>query len=217
MKTKLCIFDLDGTLTDSLRDLADSMNYAIQKHGFAPRPTGEYRYMVGNGISVLADRAAGLDKNSNPDVKRKILEDFGEYYELHKLDNTRPFDGMSELIRKLKELGIKLAVNSNKNDNFTYDIVTTLFGKDCFSDIRGKRDGVNAKPDPSAALSIIENAGVKKEECIYIGDSNVDIRTAKNAGIKSIGVCWGFRTKEELMQEGADYIAEIPEDILKFI
>lgn len=217
MKIKLCIFDLDGTLVNSLADISASMNYAIQKNGFAPQPVEKYRYMVGNGISVLADRAAGLDENSNSDVKRKILEDFGEYYELHKLDNTRPFNGIRELIGKLRELGIKLAVNTNKNDNFACDIVTTLFGKNCFSDIRGKRDGINTKPDPTAAFSIMENIGVTKEESIYIGDSNVDIQTAKNAGIRSIGVCWGFRTKEELMQEGADYIAEIPEDILKFI
>ncbi len=217
MKTKLCIFDLDGTLTDSLYDLGASMNYAIGKYGFPPRSAEEYRRMVGNGVSVLADRAAGLDANSDPDLKKAILEVFYDYYEIHKLDHTRPYDGIAETVEELGRRGIMLAVNSNKNDNFTYDIVTSLFGKDRFFDIRGKREGVGTKPDPAAALSIIENAGVSKEESVYIGDSNVDMQTAKNAGIKSIGVSWGFRTVEELRREGADNIAVKPADIIKFI
>ncbi len=213
---KLCIFDLDGTLINSLYDLADAMNYALKKHGFREHETEKYRFMVGSGISTLADRAMVIPKGlASPEKKQEILADFNEYYNAHCMDKTLPYDGIVEMLDSLDKKNIMYAVMSNKPDNFSNIIVKTLFPNNKFTSVWGKRDNYERKPDPRAVWALIDEAGVKREECLYIGDSDVDIYTAKNAGLKCCGVSWGFRPKSELISAGAEYIAECPDDILK--
>jgi len=217
MKTKLCIFDLDGTLVNSLYDLADAMNYSLKKNGLPTHERDKYRYMVGNGITVLADRAMVVPDNTDPALKEKVLADFNSYYRPHCMDCTRPYNGIPELLDELDKMGIAYSVLSNKPDHFTNLIVSTLFKGRKFAVIRGTREGCPRKPEPDAALEIIKEVGVNSEEVLYIGDTNVDMKTAENAGLKKIGVSWGFRPVSELIEAKADYIVDTPSDILQII
>ncbi len=215
MMKRLCIFDLDGTLINSLYDLADAMNYALKKHGFEPHDREKYRFFVGSGISTLADRAMIIPKGSaTPEQKAEVLKDFNKYYTAHCMDSTRPYPGIVEILGELDRRNIKYAIMSNKPDNFSKEIAETLFPKNKFASIWGKRDGFERKPDPKAVLALIEEVGVTPDECLYIGDSDVDVYTAKNANLKFCGVSWGFRPKQELLDAGAVFIAETAEEIL---
>ena len=151
--TKLCIFDLDGTLINSLSDLAGAMNHALEKNGFAPHETEKYRMMVGSGAAVLAERAMNTD-SPDEDTKQRILSDFSEYYRSHCLDNTLPYDNINELLDTLDEKGILYAVNSNKPDKFSNYIVNSLFPEKHFSCVIGKRDGFERKPAPDGIREI---------------------------------------------------------------
>lgn len=213
--TKLCIFDLDGTLIDSLYDLADAMNYALRNNGFPTHERDKYRYMVGNGISILADRAMVVPEGTDSEQKNIILADFNSYYNVHFVDFTRPYDGIPELLDKLDEMNILYAVLSNKPDNFTNAIISKLFPERKFAAVWGKRDDFPRKPDPCSVNALIREVGVKPEECLYIGDSNVDMQTAANAFLRNVGVSWGFRPVHELIASGANFIANVPADILK--
>lgn len=211
---KLFIFDLDGTLVNSLEDLADATNYALKKHGYATHELSKYRYFVGDGVLKLIERAI-LEDGNKSDKVMQLIEEFNFYYEKHFSDKTRPYDGITELIKELKEKGIKVAVASNKPDDFTKKIVKTFFG-DNFDIVRGQIEGVPKKPDSSIAINIMHELNVSKEETVFVGDTNIDIRTARNAGTKSVGCLWGFRDYKELAEAGADNIAEKPADILTF-
>ncbi len=213
---KLCIFDLDGTLINSLYDLAAAMNYALEHNGFHKHDPEKYRLMVGSGVSVLADRAMNINI---PDEIRKqaVLSDFAGYYNDHCIDLTKPYDGVEALLDRLDQKNILYAVNSNKPDNFANYIVSQLFPDRRFSLVLGKREGFERKPSPDGVFTILKETGISTDECIYIGDSNVDVYTAANAGIKFCGVSWGFRAVEELTQAGAGYIAQTPEDIFSYI
>lgn len=213
--TKLCIFDLDGTLVNSLYDLADAMNYALEKNGFQPHDREKYRFFVGNGISSLADKAMIIPKGmATPEQKTQVLADFNEYYDNHCMDKTKPYPGIKELLDELDKRNIKYAVMSNKPDNFAKIIVKALFPDNEFVTIWGKRDNFERKPSPQAVLALIDEVGISKDECLYIGDSDVDIYTAKNAELKCCGVSWGFRPKQELIDAGAEFIADTAEEIL---
>lgn len=212
---KLCVFDLDGTLINSLYDLADSMNYALEKNGFKPHEREKYRFMVGSGISTLADRAMVIPKGMATDEqKSRVLADFNLYYTEHNMDKTAPYDGIFQLLTRLDELSVKYCVMSNKPDNFANVIVKKLFPNHRFASVWGKRDNFERKPCPDALLAMLSELGIDKNDCLYIGDSDVDIYTAKNAGIESCGVSWGFRPESELTSAGADFIAHKPDDIL---
>ena len=206
--TKLCIFDLDGTLINSLYDLADAMNYALKKNGFETHDREKYRYMVGNGISVLADRAMVVPEGTDSDIKNRILADFSEYYNEHNTDLTVPYDGIPEMLDELEKRNIRFCVLSNKPDIFTKQIVNDLFPGKQFVEVMGK-------PDPTSVFAILKELDVKAEDCLYIGDSNIDMQTAANAGITSIGVSWGFRPVSELKESGAAFIANKPQDIVE--
>ena len=214
---KLCIFDLDGTLVNSLKDLAEAMNHAIGICGFPPHPVEEYRRMVGSGVSVLADRAAGGSEKLTAEMRETVLAEFAAYYSAHCLDNTLPYEGIPEMLDSLGSSGILYAVNSNKNDSFSKTIVNSLFPKHSFAEIWGKRDGCGRKPSPDGVNGIISLLGVERNEVIYIGDSDVDVLTAGNAGIRFCGVSWGFRGTQELLSAGAVFVAETPDDILKAV
>ena len=214
---QLCIFDLDGTLLNSLQDLANAMNYALMQNGFPPHPAERYRQLVGDGVAVLADRAVGGAENYTPAVKEKLLSEFRTYYAAHCMDNTVPYDGIIPLLHDLKQRGILCTVNSNKPDDFTKKLVTALLPSELFAEIRGKREDCERKPSPMGTNAIMQQLGCTPEHTLYIGDSNVDARTAKNAHLTFCGVRWGFRSPEELLAEGAAHIASTPADILSYL
>ena len=215
---KLCIFDLDGTLINSIYDLADSMNYALKKYGFHTHETEKYKKIVGSGISVLADRAMVIPVGSaDPDMKKALLADYNEYYNIHCMDKTRPYEHIKDLHDELDKRNIMYSVMSNKPDIFSKKIVETLFPENKFASIWGKRDGFERKPSPQSVWALIDELNVKRDECLYIGDSDVDAQTAQNAGLKFCGVEWGFRSIEELQNAGAELIVKTPLDILTVI
>ncbi|MBQ8966973.1 HAD family hydrolase [Ruminococcus sp.] len=210
---KLYIFDLDGTLVDSLYDLADAVNTVLKAHGFDGHEYEKYKYFVGNGTLKLIERALPEDSRS-PEMINSLHAEFTVQYEAHLADKTKAYAGIKELISALKSRRAKLAVASNKPDKFTKIIVEQTFGKGTFDVVLGKREGVPTKPAPQIMEDILKAAGVKAEDSIHSGDSNVDVATAHNAGIACIGCTWGFRTEEELAEAGADMTAHRPEDIL---
>jgi phosphoglycolate phosphatase len=208
---KLVIFDLDGTLVNSLEDLGNACNSALEKFGYPVHPMESFRYFVGDGVPMLIRRALPESERTEENIQR-VKEVFDGIYGKNYSVCTRPYEGIVELLQKLKEAGILIAVASNKPDNFTQTIVSAMFG-DTFSYVSGKKDGFEKKPNPQIALHIMEKLGVSPKETLFAGDSSVDMQTALNAGCDSIGCVWGFRTLKELEDSGAAYIAYKPEDI----
>ena len=214
MKYKAVIFDLDGTLLNTLSDLADSANHVLSELSLPTHDYESYKYFVGNGIPKLIERCLPADRQ---ELHSKALSMFSEYYALHSKDKTAPYDDIKELLNTLCRKGLKLGVITNKAHGIAVKVVEEYFGRDIFGRIRGLDDSIKAKPDPSGALSVMESLGVTPSDVLYIGDSGVDMQTAKNAGFTPLGVLWGFRKKDELIENGAKYIAQKPPDILKFI
>ncbi len=212
---KAVLFDLDGTLVNSLYDLADSTNYALQHFGFPVQETEKYKYFVGDGMPKLIERALPENARNKATIK-SVLDCFMAYYREHYLDKTVAYDGIAEVVSNLRKQGIKVAVISNKADEMAKIVTNKLFG-DVFSAVYGKREGYPAKPDPTLTLEVIRDLGVEPCECVFIGDSGMDMAVAKNAGTLAIGVLWGFRKEDELKSNGADFIAKTPECITKII
>ena len=214
MEKKLVIFDLDGTILNTLEDLADSVNYALSVNQLPTRTLQEIRSFVGNGIRKLVDRA--VPKDCEETVGNKVFADFGTHYKEHCADKTRPYDGILELLANLQDKGYRLAVVSNKADFAVQELCETYFpGK--FSYVVGEREGIRRKPSPDSVLEVLEKLQVKKEEGVYVGDSEVDAQTAKNAGMDMICVEWGFRERDFLMEQGAKNFVTQPEEILDFL
>lgn len=210
---KAVLFDLDGTLVNSLSDLAASTNFALTKFGFPTHETEKYKYFVGDGMAKLIERALPEDKRDMETINT-TLDIFMEHYRAHYVDETVPYDGILELLDKLT--GVKKAVISNKADEMVIPLTKKLLG-DRFDIVCGKREGYPTKPDPTLTLEIIEKLGVASNECIFVGDSGMDMAVAKNSGCVALGVLWGFRSEEELLLNGADYIAKKPAEILEII
>lgn len=201
---KIAIFDLDGTLLNTIDDLANACNYALKEFSFPIHEVNKYKIFVGNGIYKLVERAVPNDKRDKETVL-KVLGLFTDYYNKHMMDMTKPYEGIIELLDEIKRRNIKLAVVSNKKHEFTLEIVKKYFGNK-FDMVIGHRENYKEKPDPTSVLEVLEEFSIEKSNCIYVGDSNIDIITANNAGVKSVGVTWGFRDEEELSKEGATYI-----------
>lgn len=212
---KAVIFDLDGTLVDSLQDLCDSANYALEKFGFPIHEKEKYKYFVGDGIPKLIERVIPRESFTQ-EIHTKVLKTFMERYRSHYLDKTSPYEGIVQSLCKLKEKGIKTAVVSNKADEMAQRVVDKIFSGE-FSYVTGKREDYPLKPDPALTIKIMKDLGVEPEECVFLGDSGMDMATAKNAGCVAIGVLWGFRTAEELRANGAQYLLDSPEKIAPFI
>ena len=216
MKT-LCVFDLDGTLLDTIGDLGTSCNLALKQLGY---PFGytveEYKYMVGNGTRVLCER---MLKNQNPTAKQvdALYEAFKEQYAIHAMDETKPYPGIVQMLCDLQKQGVKCAVLSNKPHAFTTQLIAKYFAKDVFACVYGQRDNIPRKPDPQALLALMQELDEPSGQVLYIGDSGVDMQTGKNAGVYTIGVSWGFRQKEELWKNGADAVVDTPTEILQFL
>ena len=212
MDFKAAIFDLDGTLVDTLYDLADSTNYSLNKNGFKTKPRENYGRYAGDGIYKMIERALEPEKVDTKTLK-KLRDDFFEYYKDNCTINTYVYDGMQEVIGYLRANNIKVGCITNKIDAIAKVIINHYFGE---LDIGcGQVDGVPTKPDPYLPNKAFEILSVNAEECLFIGDSDVDMKTAKNSGMYGIGAAWGFRSKEELLINGADFIADNPIDILK--
>lgn len=207
-----CIFDLDGTLVNSLQDLAEASNHALRLQGYPIHGITQYRYFVGNGIPKLIERILP-ETARTPEILAHTRELFDAYYDVHRLDHTVPYDGILLLLDRLFEKNIQTAVVSNKADAFAKKIVSALFG-DRFRSVLGSRPNVPRKPNPAAASETASFLGVKPEQCLFVGDSGVDMQTAAAAGMTGIGVLWGFRDREELLANGAQKLIEQPENLL---
>lgn len=212
MKNQLIIFDLDGTLLNTIGDLAIGCDHMLSLRGLPTHSYEEYCTFVGNGIMRLVERALPEELRTEEYVKA-ARRDFVEFY-IDNIDNhTVPYEGMVELVEQLQRAGAKLAVASNKFQAGTEKLIRKFFPTIEWVEICGNREGVPLKPDTALVDMIIEKAGVRREACTMVGDSAVDMQTARNAAIRSVGVSWGFRSREELEQAGADHIADTVEEL----
>lgn len=208
---KTYIFDLDGTLLNTLNDLASSTNYALRWAGMPERTIEEVRMFVGNGVKLLMERAIPEGVN-NPKFEETYAK-FREHYMEHNLDTTRPYDGVPELLHELKRRGKHLAIVSNKFYAATQDLAKHFF-PDTIEVAIGERENIRKKPAPDTVLEALRQLNVSKEDAVYIGDSDVDIMTAKNCGLPCISVLWGFRDKDFLIEHGGSLFVEKPIEIL---
>ena len=208
---KTYIFDLDGTLLSTLNDLASSTNYALRWAGMPERTLEEVRMFVGNGVKLLMERAIPEGVN-NPKFEETYAK-FREHYMEHNLDTTRPYDGVPELLHELKRRGKHLAIVSNKFYAATQDLAKHFF-PDTIEVAIGERENIRKKPAPDTVLEALRQLNVSKEDAVYIGDSDVDIMTAKNCGLPCISVLWGFRDKDFLIEHGGSLFVEKPIEIL---
>ena len=195
MKYKLVIFDLDGTVLDTLGDLANAVNAALEMHSFPTHSIEQVRVMVGNGVANLIRRAT--PEGTSDEVCAQVLADFKAYYREHVNDITKPYDGILAMLKALKDAGVKVGINSNKYDLALQSLCRIHF-EGLYDYAVGESEVTPRKPDPTAAKRIMEAMGVKPEETIYIGDSNVDLNTAANAEVDSAWVSWGFRRRDEM-------------------
>ena len=214
MKYKIVIFDLDGTLLDTLHDLADSVNHVLTNHNMKNRTVDEIRSFIGNGVPTLIARS--VPEGTDKDTTAECVREMAEYYKDHADIKTRPYDGIHELIESLKEKGIKTAVVTNKVENAAEILCRKHFG-DCFDSVIGDNGKDKLKPHPDNVFRALNQLGFNKNEVLYVGDSDVDMITAHNAELTGIGVTWGFRDEETLRKAGADYIVNEPCEILKIL
>ena len=214
MKYKIVIFDLDGTILNTLDDLADSTNYALKEHGMPERSVEEIRHFVGNGIRKLMERA--VPQGTQEDEIVKVHSTFTEYYKEHCADKTRPYDGIKELIERIRSSGIKTAVVSNKADYGVQTLCRDYF-PGLFDYAVGEREGIRRKPYPDSVNEVLRSFNVDRTEALYIGDSEVDIQTSANAGMDVCMVGWGFRDEEYLKAQGAKFVVHTPEEIWDYV
>lgn len=208
------IFDLDGTILNTLDDLADAGNHALSEMGYPIHEVEKYRYFVGNGIPKLIERI--IPAGSPSEVYEKVYDIFCSYYNEHMYDKTKPYDGMAELLSELHKNGIKLAVVTNKAHIFACEMVKKYF-ENVFDAVFGSVEGLPKKPDPYWVNKALEEIDCKPSDCIYAGDSSVDMQTARNSGIFSCGVLWGFRGRDELLENGAMSLASNTSELMRVI
>ena len=212
---KCCIFDLDGTLFNTLTTITYYMNTTLRNNGIDEITEEECRIFIGNGARTLVRRALESKNIFDDEIAYKVWFEYNRAYNANTLYLTKVYDGIVELIAALRERGVKLGVLSNKPDDTTGNIVSEFFPKDTFDIVRGGRDSVPLKPAPDGLILLMNDLGVSPDEVMYIGDTGVDIKTGKSAGVnKTVGVLWGFRSREELEREGADIFAATSADIL---
>ena len=216
MKFKAVVFDLDGTLLDTLEDLADSMNNVLAKNNYPIHKVELYKYFVGNGIRNLVERTFPEGKRNNENVDRG-LSAMREEYSSRWSNKTKPYIGIAEMLSALVDEGLKITILSNKPDDFTKLMVKKLLPDWNFKLVFGERHGINKKPDPAGALEIAHTLGVQPRECLYLGDTGVDMQTAVSAGMYPAGVLWGFRKAEELVENGARILIANPTDVLDLL
>ena len=210
---RACIFDLDGTLSNTLETIAHYANQTLNRFHLPAIPTERYRYLVGNGARILVERML-RETNGDMSLLEEAFRDYTQSYDKEPLYLTAPYDVILDMLRELKSRNIKIAVLSNKPHYATVSVVEALFGKDTFDRCYGQREGVPIKPDPAALITLMDELGVSPEECLYIGDTATDMQTGRGAGTKTVGVLWGFRNRAELTESGGELLIEHPRQLL---
>ncbi len=212
---KAVLFDLDGTINNTVNDIAASSNYALAKHGFPTHPADSFKLFAGSGTYIMLQRAMPEEHKNDGSVEL-IIDDYLAHYAVHSMDTTAPYDGIRELIDAVREQGYLTAVVTNKPDPVAKQLLADMFPEK-FDAVVGQIDGMPVKPDPAMPLLAMQQLGVKPEECVFVGDSGVDIETGKNSGAYPIGVLWGFRGREELLACGAKELIEKPQELLDIL
>lgn len=213
---QLAIFDLDGTLLNTIDDLGHACNHALAAHALPSHPIEAYPAMVGNGVRRLLERALPAEHRTDSNIDN-ILVDFRAYYDQHLCDFTRPYIGIENLLHELRNRGVDLAVASNKYESAVARLISHFFPDIPFAAVCGNIDGVPAKPDPSIVFRILTERPTPKDDVIYVGDSAVDMETARRAGVEAVGVTWGFRPVRELTAAFADHIISDPAELLDLL
>ena len=214
---KACIFDLDGTLTDTLESLAFSVKETLKEMGLPQITTDECRSFVGNGARYLMERS--LEAAGDRELSRieEGMEVYGRIFDENCTYLVTPYEGITGTLMQMKDKGIKLAVLSNKPHQQTKKVVERIFGEDVFDCVQGQKEGIARKPDPDGIYRLLEEMQAGREECLYVGDSEVDVETGRNAGVRMVGVSWGFRSREVLRAAGAGTIIDSPEELMQFV
>lgn len=215
MQYKAAIFDLDGTLIDSLEDLAQSANAMLESYGFPTHEIDPYRYFVGNGSRKLIERCLPKEKGANPAFVTEALERYKAIYAEHTQDKTHVYDGIMDMLERLQAMNIPLGICTNKHQSAAEEIVGSMFPAGMFRTVMGDSKGLPRKPDPKKVLMMAADYGVKPEEVAYFGDTSVDMDTAVRGNFLPVGVLWGFRTKDELIEHGAKVLLEKPEELFE--
>ena len=213
MTVRAVLFDLDGTLLNTLEDIADSMNRALLEHNLPEHPLNAYRYFVGDGVKTLAKRATGFDDGRITPV----LQAYQAYYAAGCRNKTRPYDGVMDMLAALERLGLSISVFSNKPHRDTLNVTNYYFPHIRFAAVRGQKENVPVKPDPTGALEIAGELNTPPEAFLYVGDTGVDMACAIAAGMIPVGALWGFRPKEELVGHHARHLIEKPEELLALL
>jgi phosphoglycolate phosphatase len=214
---QLVIFDLDGTLLNTIKDLGNAANYALDRNGFHTHSIASYPFFVGNGVRRLIERVLPEDARKKNTIVEAMLKDFKQYYNEHNVDLTKPYDGVDDMLRQLQEQGVKLAVASNKYQQATEKIINHFFPHIDWVAIEGQKDNVPVKPDPSVLFMILAQARIAKQDTLYVGDSGIDMEAARRACVDSAGVTWGFRPVKELVEYNANVIINRPNDLLPIV
>ena len=214
---KAVIFDLDGTLTDTLKSLWKSTNMALATAGLPPHEIDSYKYFAGNGAKELIRKSLIADGDTELVHFDSVMEAYNRIFEEYCMYEVKPYDGIPELLKALKEKGLHLAVNSNKPQPRTVDVVEEIFGKDMFDLLVGQCEERRRKPAPDGVNYILEQLHLNKEDVLYIGDTCTDMQTGKSAGVFTVGVLWGFRDRQELVENHADAIIEKPLELLQYV
>lgn len=214
--TKLIVFDLDGTLINSLEDLADSANWMLIQHGFPTHPVDAYRYFVGDGMRKLIERILPPEERNEKQIERCKAE-FIAYYTIHMEDKTVVYPGMIELLKELKDRGLKIAVATNKVHIAVAPLMAKYFPGIRFDSMIGQREGIPVKPHPQIMYDILKETGCQQSEALHVGDTATDMQLAHSAGVTPVGVLWGYRPLEELQEAGAKFIISRPEELLGLV
>ncbi len=213
---KLIVFDLDGTLINSLEDLADSANHVLTEHGFPTHPVDAYRYFVGDGVRKLIERILPAEQRNNAQIEHCKAE-FVDYYKIHMEDKTSVYEGITELLKALKAHGLKIAVATNKVHSAVAPLMAKYFPGIQFDSLIGQREGIPVKPAPQIMYDILKETDCSASEALHVGDTATDMQLAHNAVVTPVGVLWGYRPLEELQEAGARYIIEHPLDLLEIL
>jgi len=217
MKYKLCIFDLDGTTADSVGAIAHTANQCLELYGLKANPVEDYKMFAGEGQYELIKRALKAAGDKELKLYEQVMPKYIELFKTGCIYNVKSYPGVIEMLKEMKQKEIKLAILSNKQNDNTVNVVEKIFGKGFFDVILGQKDTHNRKPSPEGAFILIKEFKVESEECLYVGDTATDMETGINAGMDTVGVTWGFRTREELIFAKAKYIVDEPKEILKLL
>lgn len=214
---RACIFDLDGTLTDTLESICYSVNLTLKEMKLTEITEEQCRAFVGNGARYLMERAVRAGGDAQGERIEEAMEIYGRIFDDNCTYHVKPYGGIPEVLDRLRGQGVKLAVLSNKPHRQTRKVVEEIFGSGVFDAAQGQMEGVERKPAPDGVLRILKDLGITREECLYVGDSEVDVATGKNAGTETVSVTWGFRTREELLRAGAKHLIDRPEELPGFV